>query len=69
VATYLARALAEQTPYYTYRFVFAPGTIGAITWLARNAERVDRVKHGLVLACAGDPGRLTYKQSRRGGAE
>ncbi len=69
VAAYLARALAEQTPYYTYRFVFAPGTIGAITWLARNAERVDRVKHGLVLACAGDPGRLTYKQSRRGGAE
>ncbi|MFF8532616.1 DUF4910 domain-containing protein [Streptomyces sp. NPDC015532] len=69
VATYLARALAEQNPYYTYRFIFAPGTVGAITWLARNAERVDRVKHGLVLACAGDPGRLTYKQSRRGDAE
>ncbi|MET9505852.1 DUF4910 domain-containing protein [Streptomyces sp. NPDC006622] len=69
VATYLARALAERTPYYTYRFVFAPGTIGAITWLARNRERIDRVKHGLVLACAGDPGRLTYKQSRRGDAE
>ncbi|MEU4115561.1 DUF4910 domain-containing protein [Kitasatospora sp. NPDC028055] len=69
VATFLARELAERSPYYTYRFVFAPGTIGAITWLARNAERVDRVKHGLVLACAGDPGQLTYKQSRRGDAE
>ncbi|WP_327665673.1 DUF4910 domain-containing protein [Streptomyces sp. NBC_00498] len=69
VATFLARALAEQAPYYTYRFIFAPGTIGAITWLARNKERVDRVKHGLVLACAGDRGRLTYKQSRRGDAE
>ncbi|MFI5983723.1 DUF4910 domain-containing protein [Streptomyces sp. NPDC051555] len=69
VATYLARALAERTPYYTYRFIFAPGTIGAITWLARNAERVEKVKHGLVLACAGDSGRLTYKQSRRGDAE
>jgi aminopeptidase-like protein len=69
VAVFLARALAEQTPYYTYRFIFAPGTIGAITWLARNAERIDRVKHGLVLACAGDPGQLTYKQSRRGDAE
>lgn len=56
VATFLARSLAERTPYYTYRFIFAPGTIGAITWLARNAERVERVKHGLVLACAGDPG-------------
>ncbi|MEU7340042.1 MULTISPECIES: DUF4910 domain-containing protein [unclassified Streptomyces] len=69
VATFLARALARETPHYTYRFIFAPGTIGAITWLARNAERVDRVKHGLVLACAGDRGRLTYKRSRRGDAE
>lgn len=69
VAVFLARALAEQQPYYTYRFLFAPGTIGAITWLARNAERVGRVRHGLVLACAGDPGRLTYKRSRRGDAE
>ncbi|MEU8733420.1 DUF4910 domain-containing protein [Streptomyces tendae] len=69
VATFLARELAQRDPYYTYRFVFAPGTIGAITWLARNRERVERVKHGLVLACAGDPGQLTYKQSRRGDAE
>ncbi|GAV37446.1 hypothetical protein Saa2_00319 [Streptomyces acidiscabies] len=69
VATYLAKALAERQPYYTYRFIYAPGTIGAITWLARNAERIDRVKHGLVLACAGDPGQLTYKKSRRGDAE
>ncbi|MFH8220642.1 DUF4910 domain-containing protein [Streptomyces sp. NPDC018057] len=69
VAVFLARALAEQQPYYTYRFLFAPGTIGAITWLARNAERVGRVRHGLVLACAGDLGRLTYKRSRRGDAE
>ncbi|GAQ64005.1 DUF4910 domain-containing protein [Streptomyces scabiei] len=69
VATFLARALAERTPYYTYRFIYAPGTIGAITWLARNAERIERVKHGLVLACAGDRGEVTYKQSRRGDAE
>ncbi|MER7764217.1 DUF4910 domain-containing protein [Streptomyces sp. NPDC097619] len=68
VAVQLARALAAERPYYTYRFVFAPGTIGAITWLARNAERIDRVRHGLVLACAGDPGQLTYKRSRRGDA-
>ncbi|MEU9853734.1 DUF4910 domain-containing protein [Streptomyces sp. NPDC047974] len=68
VAVFLARALAEGTPYYTYRFVFAPGTIGAVTWLARNAERIERVRHGLVLACAGDRGRLTYKRSRRGDA-
>ncbi|MER7127961.1 DUF4910 domain-containing protein [Streptosporangium saharense] len=69
VATRLARRLARSDPHYTYRFVFAPGTIGAITWLARNRERVERVKHGLVLACAGDSGALTYKRSRRADAE
>ncbi|HEU5110598.1 MAG TPA: DUF4910 domain-containing protein [Micromonosporaceae bacterium] len=69
VAIQLATAIAATDPWYTYRFLFAPGTIGAITWLARNAERIDRVKHGLVLACAGDRGSLTYKQSRRGDAE
>ncbi|PXY32077.1 DUF4910 domain-containing protein [Prauserella muralis] len=68
VATALAAELAERRPHHTYRFLFAPGTIGSITWLARNAERIDRVRHGLVLACAGDRGALTYKQSRRGDA-
>lgn len=69
VAISLAQALAREKPYYTYRFLFMPGTIGAITWLARNFERVGRVKRGIVLACAGDRGSLTYKQSRRGDAE
>jgi aminopeptidase-like protein len=67
VAAFLAREL--ENPWYTYRFLFMPGTIGAITWLSRNAERIDKIKHGLVLACAGDSGHLTYKKSRRGDAE
>ncbi|MGP4099800.1 DUF4910 domain-containing protein [Nonomuraea sp. KM90] len=70
VATGLARRLAGQRgrPRFTYRFLFMPGTIGAITWLALNRERVHRIAHGLTLACAGDPGSLTYKRSRRGDA-
>ncbi len=68
VASQLARHLARETPRYTYRFLFVPGTIGSITWLARNQHRVDRIAHGLVLACAGDRGQLTYKRSRRGNA-
>jgi aminopeptidase-like protein len=69
VATQLARRLAATSPRYTYRFLFAPGTIGSITWLARNRDAVERVRHGLVLACAGDGGALTYKRSRRGDTE
>lgn len=69
VATFLARALgARPRRRFTYRFLFVPGTIGSITWLARNRERVARVKHGLVLTCVGDPGAVTYKRSRRGDA-
>jgi aminopeptidase-like protein len=67
VAVALARGL--ENPRYTYRFLFMPGTIGAITWLALNRERVHRIASGLTLACAGDPGTLTYKRSRRGEAE
>ena len=66
----LATALAQQllggeTPRRTFRFVFAPGTIGSITWLAHNEARVSRIRHGLVLGLLGDRGPLTYKRSRR----
>jgi aminopeptidase-like protein len=49
--------------------LFAPVTIGAITWLARNEHQVERIKHGLVLTLLGDPGKTHYKRSRRGNAE
>jgi aminopeptidase-like protein len=69
VAVELARRLQAAPRRYTYRFVFAPGTIGAITWLARNREQTAAIRHGLVLACLGDAGGFTYKRSRRGDAE
>jgi len=69
LATYLARHLQRTRRRYTYRFLFIPGTIGSITWLARNEAVVPRIRHGLVLASVGDPGHLHYKRSRRGNAE
>jgi aminopeptidase-like protein len=69
VAVFLAQALMQVDRRLTYRFVFAPGTIGAITWLARNEERLARIRAGLVLACLGDPEPLIYKRSRGGRAE
>ena len=67
--TILAKHLIGHPLRYSYRFLFIPGTIGAITWLALNEEKVEHIKHGLVVACVGDPGRLTYKKSRQGNAE
>jgi aminopeptidase-like protein len=69
VATMLAHALGQQQQRrYSYRFLFLPGTIGAIAWLAANEERIDRIKHGFVLAGVGDKGPPTYKRSRQGSA-
>ena len=64
----VARLLARQPPRLGYRFLFIPGTIGSITWLALNEARLGAIRHGLVLANLGDPGRLHYKRSRRGDA-
>jgi len=74
LCTWLARELqarvdAGEPLRYTYRFVFVPGTIGSITWLAQNEDVTERIQHGLVVACAGDPGPFHYKKSRQGDAE
>lgn len=67
--TFLAKYLHGRRQRYSYRFIFIPGTIGAITWLALNENATHRVKHGLVVANVGDSGKMTYKKSRRGDAE
>jgi aminopeptidase-like protein len=69
VATFLIRHLLTTARRYSYRFLFIPGTIGSITWLALNETRLADIRHGLVLANVGDAGSLTYKKSRRGNAE
>ncbi|MCX7818370.1 MAG: DUF4910 domain-containing protein [Kiritimatiellae bacterium] len=53
----------------TLRFLFAPGTVGAIAWLARHRELLPRIRHVIVLAGLGDPGPLSIKHTRRGDTE
>jgi aminopeptidase-like protein len=64
--TMLAQKLAERRTRLSYRFLFVPGTIGSIAWLATNEANLGRIKHGLVISCVGDGGGPTYKRSRRG---
>ena len=68
VAAFLAGHLANQPRRHTFRFLFIPGTIGSITWLAQHEAETRRIRHGLVLSCLGDRGHSTYKRSRRGSA-
>lgn len=69
LVTFLAKHLQQAARRYSYRMLFIPGTIGAITWLSLNEARVGRIKHGLVVTGVGDAGTVTYKKSRRGDAD
>jgi aminopeptidase-like protein len=67
VAAELAhRLLSRASRKFTYRIVFCPATIGAITWLAMNRDQIAAVRHGMVLAGLGDPAPLSWKRSPRG---
>lgn len=66
--TWIARALKTRRTRYSYRFLFAPGTIGSLAWLSQNEDHLANIAHGLVVSCIGDAGGPTYKRSRRGNA-
>lgn len=65
IAARLAQFLQGRRLRNTYRFLWAPGTIGAITWLAMNRNVLGNIRGGLVLSCLGDAGAFHYKRSRR----
>jgi len=69
VAVRLAGLLKTVSLRHSYRFLWIPGTIGSITWLAMNEIVLPRIRHGLVLSCVGDSAPFSYKRSRRGDAE
>lgn len=69
LTTFLAKYLSKMELNYSYRFLFIPETIGAITWLALNKSKISRIKHGLVATCLGDPGQSIYKKTLHGNDE
>ncbi len=69
ISTFLAKHIFNRKHRYSYRFVFVPGTIGAISWLALNEKKVRNIKHGMVLSLLGDNASFTYKKSRNGDAD
>lgn len=68
--TYLAKKISEfEELEFSYRFLFIPETIGSITWLSLNEDKIKNIKFGLVATCCGDSGNFTYKKSRKGDTE
>jgi aminopeptidase-like protein len=67
VATFLAKSVLSKPRRYTYRFIFIPETIGAITYLTRNLEKMKKnVIAGFNLTCVGDNGSYSYIPTRNG---
>jgi aminopeptidase-like protein len=70
VTTWWAKNLLKSDkPYFSYRFVWGPGTIGSISWLASNKHRMSKIKCVLVAVLLGRPGLFHYKRSRSSDSE
>jgi aminopeptidase-like protein len=66
LCTFLAKQLMKTRPRYTYRFLFIPGTIGSITWLALNEDKLANIRMGIVVTLVGDSSGFVYKKTRNG---
>lgn len=67
LSLYLSEWLKQRKNNYTYRFVFVPETIGAITYLSQNLNYLKKyVIAGFNLSCVGDDRTYSYIESRYG---
>jgi aminopeptidase-like protein len=64
LTAFLARELlSRKNLKRSYRIVFVPETIGAITYCAMNEMAMKAIDIGLVVTTVGGPGKFGYKQS------
>ena len=65
VTAFLARELLkiQESLEHSYRIVFVPETIGAITYCANREQEMKAIKNGLVITTCGGNGQFGYKQS------
>lgn len=67
VATMLARWIMSRPRRFTYRIVFLPETIGSLTYLSRDLDRMkENIVAGFNLTCIGDDRAYSFLPSRSG---
>ena len=64
LTTFLAKYISKiKNLNWSYRVVFVPETIGAISYCKLNEIRMKKISYGLVVTCVGGPGKFSFKQS------
>jgi len=64
MTAFLTRELLKQPkPRYSYRIIWVPETIGAISYCAMNEQAMKKITTGLVVTTVGGPGQFGYKKS------
>ena len=68
VAIYLAKWIKDmKNRRYTYRILFVPETIGAITYISKHYKQMkENIIAGFTLSCVGDDKSFSYIESRYG---
>lgn len=63
LAAFLGRQLSRRNDLnFSYRFVFVPETLGAITYCFKNEQAMKNIDIGIVITTVGGPGKYGYKQ-------
>ena len=64
LTTFLSRYLSKKKNYWTYRIVFLPETIGAITYLKLREREINKnVIGGFNISCVGGKENFSFKES------
>ena len=67
LASAIAKTMSTSSNHYTYRFLFLPETIGAISYISENIASLKKnVRAGFILTCMGDERSYSYIPSRLG---
>jgi len=67
VVTFLAKWILSRPRRLSYRIVFLPETIGSLTYLSRNLDRMkEKTIAGFNVSCVGDERMFSYVESRKG---
>ncbi len=62
----IAKEISKKRPYYTYKFLIVPETIGSIAYLSQNEKIIPDLKYGIFLEMLGNNNIHALQFSRQG---